>query len=163
MVALALCLLLNAGENDDEYAVSDRPVQTMTRHELKLELQQLDERRPGLGGPITMVSIGGTLLLDGAFLLLSTRSAFSGGGFPIGYIFVAILAVGTGLLVPGIWLLWTRREPRAVFGERMDAITSQLDSLDHAGGRRDDGRRGRGEGEDPPPQPPPPPGEGYQL
>src|SRR4051794_28374581 len=140
MVALALCLLLNAGGDDDEYLVSDRPVETMNRRELKLELSQLDEHRPGIGGPIAMVSVGGGLIAYGGLFLLSTAStAFRGSGITAGHIFVSMLAIGVGLLVPGIWLMWIRRDPRALMGDRMDAINAQLESREH-----DDDRRRRG-------------------
>jgi hypothetical protein len=167
MVALALCLVLNAGGVDDEYAVSDRPLETMTRRELKLELLQLEDRRPGLGGPITMVSVGAGLAAYGGLLLLGGSGGgsrlFSGGGFPAGYVFVAMLAVGAGLLVPGVWLWWIRREPRAVMGDRMDAITARLEAMDRGARRRGEPFRAEPEEQLPPPPPTPPGLENYQL
>ncbi|MBK7860365.1 MAG: hypothetical protein IPJ65_17485 [Archangiaceae bacterium] len=171
LVTLALVSVLNAGEvgADGEYLVSDRPVKQMTRPELQLELKQLEDNRPGIGGPIAMTCVGAGLAAYGTIFLLSASGPSGTGGlfsgsFPVGYLFAAMLAAGAGLIVPGIWLWWNRREPRRVMGDRMDAITDRLEWLDTHRGERER-RRYRAQenpGEVPPP-PPPPGAENYQL
>lgn len=170
MTALALGILLTLGQepeqprDDAPYVVSDRPVDLMSRGQLRAEYAQLDAKRPGLGGPITMVAVGGGLIVYGGFLLLvaagpSGPSSLFTSSSPLGYLFVTMLAVGAGLLIPGIWLWWNRRDDRAVMGERMDAISARLEELDRIEGRRrEDEYPERRE------RVPPPPGiENYQL
>jgi hypothetical protein len=116
----------------------------MSRRDLKIEYAKLEEMRPGIGGPITMVSIGGGLVVYGGFSLFTSAAAFGGlggvfrSGNIVGYLYVTMLCLGAGLLVPGIWLWWSRREERAVMGDRMDEITSQLDKMERD---RDERRR----------------------
>jgi hypothetical protein len=135
MVALALCMVLGQAA-DAPYQVSDRPVQFMSRRELKVELAKLEDARPGIGGPIAMVSVGAGLFVYSLISLVGVASSFGGlgGAFrsanPIGYVYVTMMVAGAGLLLPGIWLWWTRREDRQVMGDRMDEITAQLDKLD---------------------------------
>ena len=104
------------------------------------------------------------MLLSGS----GSRSTLFTGSFPVGFLFVAMLVAGAGLLVPGVWLWWIRREPRAYMGDRMDAINERLEVLNRDERyRREDERRGRSQRRDEeqaePPPAPPPPGEPYQL
>lgn len=139
MVTLVLCAVLSAEEPADAPLVSDRPVETMTLRELKAEYQLLDEKRPSIGGPISMIATGAGLLLYGTLMFL-VASAAPGGvgalfsfGSLAGYLFTGMLLTGAGLLLPGIWTVKNRLPDRAAMGERMDDIQARINELDRSG------------------------------
>ena len=136
-------------------AAFDRPIESMTRAELKAEYEVVAEKRPGIGAPITLMAIGGGSIAYGALLLLTTGggSQFTSSN-PVGYLFVAMIMAGAAMLFPGIWLMWSRRQERSDLGERLDAISERLNQLDRA----DDYAREHRERETPEPARALPPG-----
>lgn len=135
MLALTLFAALVTTQAED--APLNRSIESMTRAELRAEYARLDEKRPGIGGPITMIAIGGGLVGYGALLLLVTAGPGGvGASFtdrnPIGYLFIGMIMAGVALVAPGSWLAWTRRSERAEYSERMDAISERLQAIDRA-------------------------------
>lgn len=148
MVLLATLWALSAGQVE----VSTRPLTDMTKVELHTELKLLESNYPSIAGPITMISIGAGLLGYGA-ILLAVAQGPSGVRVnnPLTWVFSAMIAVGVGLLAPGAWLLWLKREERAVLSPRMEAIGERLEQLDRAEQYRQQHEE------------PPAPATGYQL
>ena len=135
MLALTLFAALVTAQAED--APYDLAIEKMSRGELQAEYARLEEQRPGIAGPITMMSVGGGLLGYGVFLLLATPGPGGlGSSFtdrnPIGYLFVGMMMLGVALLTPGIWLAWTRRAERAECSERMDEINERLQAIERA-------------------------------
>lgn len=134
---LASTLLVAVLSSQVEDAPYERPLESMTRAELKEEYARVEASRPGLGLPITLMAVGGGAIVYGAIFLLSaggsggTGSLFTTGS-PAGYIFVALMMAGASMLFPGLWVLWSRRPERAETGQRMDDITTRLEQLDRA-------------------------------
>jgi hypothetical protein len=149
MVTLVLCAVLSAEVPEDAPLVSDRPVETMTLRELKAEYALLDEKRPNIGGPISMIATGGGLVVNGSLSLLLAAAGFGGvgalfsGGSIAGYIFATMLVTGAGLLVGGIWTLKNRLPDRAVMSARMDEVQTRIDELDRGERRRQDAEEER--------------------
>ncbi len=135
MLALTLFAALVTTQAED--APLERSIESMTRGELKAEYALLEQKRPGIGGPITMIAVGAGLVGYGTLLLFITPgpggigSSFSSRN-PIGYLFVGMIMLGVALLAPGSWLAWTRRVERAEYGDRMDAITERLQAMEAA-------------------------------
>ena len=154
MLALTLfAALVTAAEGEAEDAPFDRPLESMTKAQLKAEYAEVEQKRPGLGAPITLMAIGGGSILYGAlFLLTSGPSQSFTSQNPVGYLFVAMIMVGAGMLFPGIWMLWSRREERSTLGARLDAINERLDQIDRAD---EYARERRQEYRDTQPRPPP--------
>jgi hypothetical protein len=134
MVALMLVVALSTSQVED--APVQRSLESMSRAELKDEYARVEAARPGLGLPITLMAVGGGSILYGAILLLSFGTSGPGSAFssnsPVGYVFVALMMAGAGMLFPGLWVLWSRRPERAELGQRMDDISERLDQLDRA-------------------------------
>jgi hypothetical protein len=164
MVTLVLCAVLAAEEAADAPLVSERPVASLSLRELKDEYRRLDENRPGLGGPISMLATGTGLLLSGTlnFLIYSSGpggigALFTSGSYVAGFLFGSMLLVGAGLLIPGIFVMKSRAAERAVMSARMDEVQERIDELEP-----------RGRPEEPYPEPAPTPeqqraAETYQL
>ena len=141
MLAMTLLAALLTGQAADAPLAEPAPeplgppVESMSVGELKAEYVRLEQARPGIGGPITLMAIGGgAMAYGGLFLLVSGGSGGTGSLFttssPLGYIFVGMLMAGAGMLFPGIWMLWNRRLERAEYGQRMDDINERLGTLD---------------------------------
>ena len=137
------------------------PVEQMTREQLQIEYQRLDVEKPGLGGPIALLAVGGGLLFVCIPFLYLAVLAFAEGGTSVlllGYIFLvfgAALAITGGvLLTVGLVKLFQRIGERRAYAQRMEDINARLESLDRTGA--------------PPPPPPPssmppPPPPGAEL
>lgn len=138
------------------------PVEQMTREQLQIEYQRLDVEKPGLGGPIALLAVGGGLLFVCLPFLYLAVVAFAEGGATsvilLGYIFLvfgAALAITGGvLLTVGLVKLFQRIGERRAYAQRMEDINARLESLDRTGA--------------PPPPPPPssmppPPPPGAEL
>jgi hypothetical protein len=167
MLALMLAAALSASDDAPRIDL-DRPLTSMSRAQLQREYARVEEARPGVGGPVAMMSIGGGLMLVSAYFFFITATSSFGGlssvfsnGNVAGYLFVAVMMAGAALLVPGIWMLGSRREERAQLGDRLDQINARMEELDRADSPR---RRGRARVDDyglyePPPTPPASTGE----
>lgn len=118
--------------------------------ELRDEYRRLEESRPGIGGKIAMLAIGGVLDIAGISFLLYGITYFglvnAGAGFIgtiLGVVFVVIavicLAVGIPLTIVGAVGLGKNLKERREIGEQMEAIDAQIKQLEAA----------------PPPPPPP--------
>lgn len=120
---------------------------TKSLQELRDEYRRLDESRPGIGGKIAMLVIGGVLDIAGASFLLYglTALAYTGSSFLIVipiimFVLAAIcLAVGIPLTIVGAVGLGKNLKERREIGEQMEAIDAQIKQLEAA----------------PPPPPPP--------
>lgn len=95
----------------------------VSAQQLQVDLDALKKQRPGLGGGITLVSLGGSTTLLGALCLALSGLAFGGAGANP---FLIIGAVGLGIGLPlvaiGVWLLYNRLEER----KHIDVETARL-------------------------------------
>jgi hypothetical protein len=134
-------------------AAEEIPLSQMTHQQLRAEYQRLDETRPGLGGQITMVALGGVaiaagfVVLWGTFLISASSFFASVPLIPL-LVGVGLIAGGGVILAIGIVMLKLAIAERRPYGEAMDEIRARLD--------------GTYEGQNPPPPPeqpvaPPPP------
>lgn len=127
------------------------PYAGWTRGQLQMEYDRLEGTKPGIGGAIAMLAVGGGLVIIGTVTILSGFSIYY--GYLIGY-----LIVGSIFLVPGIILaiigavmLPGRLSERRSISDRQDAIKARIDYAPP------DGQPGYG------PPPPPPPGAQQNL
>ncbi|MBS1151946.1 MAG: hypothetical protein H6Q89_3644 [Myxococcaceae bacterium] len=126
--------------SDDEDA--PRPtLDSMTREQLAVELRRLDDTRPGLGGPIAMLSVGVVLAVPGVALgilglsLVAVEAGMkAGAGTAVGYLVMAgggvFVLVGTILLIVGVVKLIKRIGARREHTEEVNQIQQRLDTLD---------------------------------
>jgi hypothetical protein len=141
----------------------EKPLSQMTRDELRAEHRRLDDNRPGLGGQITMIALGGATIFAGVVgLYVGFLTALLGGSPLVPLIIGAGLALGGGaLLVVGIIMLRVALNERRPFNDAMDEIKQRLDGSyadPNAPPRYDDPPQYQPNV--PPPPPPPPPGAG---
>jgi hypothetical protein len=105
------------------------PIAQMSREQLRAEYRRLDESRPGLGGPITAIALGGACIIGGlgtlwvSFILALVRAA-PAVGVALG---LGLLIGGGVLLTLGIVFLKLTIAERKPFGEAMDEIQQRLD------------------------------------
>ncbi|MBL8955685.1 MAG: hypothetical protein JNK82_33230 [Myxococcaceae bacterium] len=141
----------------------ETPVEQLTREQLQNEYQRLDREKPGIGGPIALLSVGGGLLIFSfAFFAVAVAGYLYSGASSViavtAYVLLAFSAAlgitGAVLLTVGLVKLFTRIGQRRAYSQRMDDINARLDSLDRSGAPPP-----------PPPDaaplPPPPPGAGF--
>jgi len=149
MLALACTLLMASTEGYDPSWDGPEvdltvPLETMSRRQLLEEYKRVEQARPGIGGPIAALSVGGGLMAAGAAGLLAASNGFGGLGAafternPIGFFVAALITVGAASVLTGFWLLWNRRDDRAALGERLDQIDERLETLEEQ--ERRDGR-----------------------
>lgn len=117
-------------------------LENMSRSELEMERASLIDRRPGLGGGIALLAVGGGATLFFGFPILFW-------GLVDGFVSVAIVglivtAIGLGAVTVGIVLLASALATRSANAARVQQI--------------DDRIRAMQENQVPPPPPPPPPG-----
>lgn len=98
--------------------------------QLQVDLDALKRQRPGIGGPISLVAIGGSLaILGGVYTLVGASTS----GFGVSavasmiYVGIGLLAVGVPMAVLGVWLLVTRLGDRAAIDAEMKRLRQQLD------------------------------------
>ncbi len=104
-----------------------------TRAQLQAEARRLEDERPGLGGPIAMMAVGGAIgvidlvvvFLGGVFALL-TRGGFDP-GFTIGVSIVGLVAAG--LLIAGGILLRGLSYDRNRLGQQLDRVNQAIERL----------------------------------
>lgn len=104
----------------------------VSARQLQADLDALKRQRPGLGGSITLLAIGGGATVVGAlYLLLSTSVglAFGGGLNPFLLIGALGLGVGVPLLVIGVWLLYNRLEDRRRIDQESKSLRQQLQQI----------------------------------
>jgi hypothetical protein len=144
---------------------SEVPLSQMTREQLKAEYKRLDEEKPGLGGQITMIALGGATLGIGAVTLWI--SFLIGIGLSSTVPLVPLL-VGAGLvlgggalLTVGIIMLRMARAEREPFHQAQEEIQRRLDGSYESPGQPPPMQPDRYDPVPPPPPPPPPPGAGF--
>lgn len=127
--------------SDDDDA--PRPtLDSMTREQLSAELRRLEESRPGLGGPIALLSVGVVLVVPGAifgflgFALIAAEVGMkAGAGTAVGYLLLAgggvFVLVGVILAVVGLIKLITRIGARRAHGNEIDAVHQRLEAIDN--------------------------------
>jgi hypothetical protein len=129
------------------FAQADIPAPTVSRIALEAERSRILETRPGLGFPITMISIGSgvsVLFIAIAASVASSYWGISGEGVAI---LSVLIASGLGMVAIGIVSLIGRLAQRRDSEPRLKSIDSQLQKLGPA----------TPEDYAPPPGPPPPP------
>jgi hypothetical protein len=132
------------------------PVERMSRTELNAELERLERERPGLGGPIALMAIGGALTFPAVYLLVGAISGAGGwANVILGLAGVILSAAAVTMVVIGIVLLVKRIPPRNQMAQRMDDLKARLDTLN-----KSDAPSPPSYDELPPPPPPPPPAAG---
>lgn len=124
---------------------AELPLSQMTREQLRAEQRRLEENRPGIGGQITAVALGGVCIFAGVVTLWGSLLIGLGGTVPIAGVVIGLGLVfgGGGLLVFGLVMLRMAINERRPFNEAMDEIQQRLE--------------GRWEEEQNPQQRPPPP------
>ncbi len=143
MLALACTLLLAFddgydGDSDVPEIDLGRSLEAMTRLQLQREYERVDEARPGIAGPIAVMSVGAVISAIGLTGILFAAGNFGGVGSafnernPTGYLLAAVIAVGAVFFASGFAAFWNRRELRAVLGDRLDAIRARLQRVDAA-------------------------------
>ncbi len=105
-----------------------------SRGELLAEVQRLEDARPGIGGPIAMITIGACIgVVDLiAFLFVGLASLLNGNtgfapGFTIGVSVVGVLAVG--LLIVGVILLRGISKERADLSRQIETVKAAIQQL----------------------------------
>lgn len=154
MLALALTLSVASGgllsESPSSYSVrlvsSAAPlmdVETMSRTELEMERARLIDNRPGLGGGIALLAIGGgaTVLFGLPIILFSVIDYFIVEAFVVGLI---ITVVGLGAVAAGIVLVASALATRSASAARVGQIDDRIRRME--------------QNVTPPPPPPPPSG-----
>lgn len=142
----------------------EKPLSQMTRDELRVEYHRLEDNRPGIGGQITMIALGGATLAVGALTLWVSLLVGFAGTVPLVPLIVGIgLVVGGGaLLTVGIIMLRLAIAERKPFNEAMDEVKQRLDGSYEEPGRPPPPPNLPYEPNvPPPPPPPPPPGAGW--
>ncbi|MGQ0507053.1 MAG: hypothetical protein ACT4TC_17235 [Myxococcaceae bacterium] len=127
--------------------ISQLPVGSMTREQLRAEYSALDAARPGLGGKIAMLAVGGVLAIVGLYpfffgLVTLSASGVSGtSAATVNIVGAILLGVGVVLIVTGVILaivggirLVAAIRERSRYGARMDEVQRQIDTLDAGGG-----------------------------
>ena len=104
-----------------------------TRPQLESEIRRLEDLRPGLGGPITLMAIGaGVGVIDLVIFLFGGLIALLGGGgfspgVTIGISIFAVIAAGL-LIVGGILLKGISKE-RSDYGRQIEGVKAALEAL----------------------------------
>jgi hypothetical protein len=104
-----------------------------TRRQLESELRRLDDVRPSIAGPVTMLAVGAAVAgIDFVLVAFGGLIALLGGGgfdpgFTIGVSITAVIAVG--LLVMSIILLKGLNKERAANSEQADAVKKAIERL----------------------------------
>lgn len=101
-----------------------------SKQQLKLELDRLDETRPGIGLPVTMIAVGAAIGGVDAIVVFfgGLIALFGGGGLPITFTVAAIVfAVGAvGLIVTGIVFLRAAQAERREQDTQVEAVREGL-------------------------------------
>ena len=104
-----------------------------TREQLETELRRLDETRPSLAGPVTLMAVGGAVgvidlvvFLFGGFIVTVTNTRFDT-GIIIGMSLAAVIAAG--LLIVGGILLRGISKDRSEVGRQMDLVKEAIERL----------------------------------
>jgi hypothetical protein len=97
--------------------------------QLQVDIDGLKRQRPGLGGAITLIAVGGSLSLVGALYLVMGASS---GGFvsALGSLmFVGLASVGIGvpMTILGVWMTVNRLAERAAIDDELKRLKLQLD------------------------------------
>lgn len=144
-------------------AQSEVPLSQMTREQLKAEYKRLDDEKPGLGGQITMIAMGGAALGIGAVTLWVSFLIAISGSVPLVPLLVGVgLMLGGGaLLTVGIIMLRMARAEREAFTQAQEEIERRLDGSYAPPGEAPPVQPDRYDPVPPPPPPPPPPGAGF--
>ncbi len=124
---------------------------TWTHEQLLKEYDRLDNERPSLAMPITLMATGGVAFVVGLYVgLITLVLTAAGGSTTTLLILTAVLCLGgAGLLVSGIVMLIGVLHDRRDMNVQMDAIRARLDGQTPPPGPG---------GPEVPPPPPPPPG-----
>ncbi len=128
--------------SDDERV--PRPMfEQLSREQLIAELRRLDETRPGLGGPIALLSVGVALIIPGVGVtiggiigLIASKAGVSMGvatgiSAVVMGVGVIMVAVGIVLTIVGAISLGARIRTRSINGKQMDEVRRRLDALDN--------------------------------
>ena len=97
--------------------------------QLQVDLDALKKQRPGLGGPITLVALGGGLALTGGlYVLLGATSGGAVSAFSsLMFVGIGALAVGVPMAVIGVWMLVNRLQDRAAIDAESARLRKQLE------------------------------------
>ncbi len=98
------------------------PPATLSKSQLKAQIDALEDSKPGLAGGIVLVAVGGTVAINGLFLLLF-------GALSPTFLIAGLVIVGIGLplAVVGIWLLVTKIAERRAIDVELENLQQQLD------------------------------------
>lgn len=104
-----------------------------TKAQLHTELRRLEDARPGLGGPISLMAIGAAIgivdlvvVLFGGFIVLVSGTRFDTGVIVAMAVFGVIAA---GLLIVGGILLKGISTERREYGAQIDLIKTALEAM----------------------------------
>lgn len=159
MILSLLAAVVMTGTEPSAAGLADRFVQVQeslpgqqptyqgwTRRQLEAEMRRLDDLRPSLGGPISMMAIGAAVAVVDfvVFLFGGLIALLSGGGFDTGVVVVMGIGavVAAGLIILGAILLKGISKERGDYGRQMDLVKAAIEALTPSP-------------MEPPPQPPP--------
>lgn len=135
------------------------PLEQMTREQLIAEQRRLENEKPGIGGAITCIALGGVATFAGLITLYVTFLVSVGFGATVPLVPLAIgigLALGgAGVVVLGVIMLVSSIRERRVFSDEIDRIQQRLD------GTQDPAQVPERSNDPLPPPPPPPPAAGF--
>lgn len=146
MLATALLLLCASAGEPSAAALAPRFVEVQaalpgeqpayegwTRAQLETETRRLEDERPGIGGAVTMIAIGGAItVIDLLAVMMGGLIALTGGGgfstgFTVGVSVVLVCAVGL-LIVGGILLRGALTE-RKEYSRQLEEVKAAIERL----------------------------------
>lgn len=104
---------------------------TVSAQQLEVDLVALKKARPGLGGAITLLAVGGGVAIVGGIYagLSAAIGSFTGGLNIILIVGVVGLAIGLPLAAIGAWMLYNRLEDRKRIDDQSKQLKLQLQQL----------------------------------
>ncbi len=111
-----------------------RPVEALSKRELRAEYRRLEEEKPGLGGAIGLISSGAGMGVMAIYLFLINQVTVGLGGSSLSTLIVigAVAAVAAAALVGlGLYRLFTVLPERRQIDARLDEVKQRLEELNH--------------------------------
>jgi hypothetical protein len=97
--------------------------------QLQIDIEALRKGRPGLGGAITLISVGGTFAILGAIYAATSAGLGTvlGGINSLLIIGIVGLAIGVPMIVIGVWMIVNRIAERSRTDEEIKRLRVLLD------------------------------------